>query len=173
MNEIVNGIKRAAASLDRMIGQPRFGIIQSYNPANYTATVLIQPEGVLSGWLPIQSPWLGNGWGFVFGPPPGTQAIIAPQEGDPQNYVIIGFVFAAQGTPAVAPPPVPAGEAWWQHSSGAFIKLTNAGGITSSGAWNHTGTFTATGEGTFNGGHTVSQHTHSDPQGGTTGTPTG
>lgn len=36
-----------------------------------------------------------------------------------------------------------------------------------------TGKITATGEGTFNGGHTVSQHTHSDPQGGNVGLPTG
>lgn len=35
------------------------------------------------------------------------------------------------------------------------------------------GTVVATGEGTFNGGHTVSAHTHPDPQGSSTGTPTG
>jgi phage baseplate assembly protein gpV len=37
------------------------------------------------------------------------------------------------------------------------------------------GTVTATGEGTFNGGHTVSQHKHGGVQtgGGSTGTPTG
>ena len=47
--------------------------------------------------------------------------------------------------------------------------------ITSSGTWTHTGAFTATGEGTFNGGHTVSAHKHGGVQAGSsqTSTPTG
>lgn len=46
-----------------------------------------------------------------------------------------------------------------------------AGNLSSTGTLS-VGTATFAGEGTFNG-HTVGQHTHSDPQGGTVGLPTG
>lgn len=48
-----------------------------------------------------------------------------------------------------------------------------SGGTGGSGTAHFNGSVTATGEGTFNGGHTVSQHSHSDPQGGSVGLPTG
>ncbi len=63
------------------------------------------------------------------------------------------------------PLPVPAGEAWWRHQSGASVKLTNDGSLSilgadgvskivlpgdgtilSVGAWSHTGDISATGE---------------------------
>jgi len=49
--------------------------------------------------------------------------------------------------------------------------ISGNGGTGGSGV-SITGPVTATGEGTFNG-HTVGHHTHPDPQGGTTGLPTG
>ena len=57
----------------------------------------------------------------------------------------------------------------------AYLELTPSGAlnIVAPAGVHVTGAVTASGEGTFNGGHTVSAHTHSDPQGGVTGTPTG
>jgi phage baseplate assembly protein gpV len=52
------------------------------------------------------------------------------------------------------------------------VNIVAPGGINITGPVNITGALTATGEGTFNG-HTVGNHRHSDPQGGTTGLPTG
>lgn len=47
-----------------------------------------------------------------------------------------------------------------------------SGGTGGSGTAHFNGAVTATGEGTFNS-HTVGQHTHTDPQGGSVGLPTG
>lgn len=56
----------------------------------------------------------------------------------------------------------------------AYIELTADGKINlkAPGGVHVTGAVQATGEGTFNS-HTVGGHTHTDPQGGNTGTPTG
>lgn len=57
----------------------------------------------------------------------------------------------------------------------AYIELTTDGKINlkAPGGVHVTGTLDATGEITASGTHTVSAHTHSDPQGGNTGGPTG
>ena len=36
---------------------PRFGTVSSVDPGTATARVTLQPEGVLSGWLPLLTPW--------------------------------------------------------------------------------------------------------------------
>ena len=53
MERLLNVIKQYAGGLDQGGGQPRFGIVTSVNPAAATARVTLQPEGVLSGWLPV------------------------------------------------------------------------------------------------------------------------
>ena len=63
MDRFLNTLKAHAAALDRAQGQSRFAIVSSVDPSAYAARVLLQPEAVLSGWLPILSPWVGSGWG--------------------------------------------------------------------------------------------------------------
>ena len=164
MSDFANAIRRIAGTMDRQVGQMRKGVVQSYNPANYTARVLVQPEGNLSGWLPIRALTGGNGWGVVVGLVPGMQVSVEPQEGDPGSLEITGIVFAYQG--GVVPPPVPAGEIWVVNETGDYVKLT-ATGIQSFGTWSHTGDFRATGEvyRGYGGGDQVSLggHTHDQP----------
>lgn len=66
-----------------------------------------------------------------------------------------------------------AGTAYIELTGTGAVNIVAPGGLSVNGNQSNTGTITATGEGTFNGGHTVSHHTHSDPQGGSTGLPTG
>jgi hypothetical protein len=128
-NSLSNIIKSHAASLDQTAGQTKFGIVTSVNPINATARVLIQPEGVLSGWLPVLSQWVGNGWGMVCPLVPNEQVLIIPQEGDVEQGIIIGGVFSSKQRPPV----VPGGEFWLVHQSGSFLKLCNDGTIQISG----------------------------------------
>ncbi|MDR3736029.1 MAG: phage baseplate assembly protein V [Acidobacteriaceae bacterium] len=171
MDKFFNSIKQASQGLDRQMGQPRFGIVASVNPNDYTARVFVQPDNVLSGWLPIASQWIGNGWGLVCPPSQGDQVIVVPHDGDADNMVIIGRVYAAQG--GVTPPPAPSGEFWLVHQSGSYIKLLNSGGIVSNGPWSHTGSFSATGNITAGNGTgdqvDLLNHTHTSE---TPGTPT-
>jgi phage baseplate assembly protein gpV len=124
-NTLSNVIKSHASSLDRSTGQVKFGTVTSVNAANATARVLIQPEGVLSGWLPVLSQWVGNGWGVACPPSPGDQVVLAPQEGDVEQGIIIGRVFSAKQTS----PSAPGGEFWLMHKSGSFLKLCNDGTV--------------------------------------------
>ena len=180
MDRFINALKAHAGALDQGIGQPRFATVSSVDPANYCAKVLLQPEGVLSGWLPILSPWVGAGWGAVCPPVPGDQVLVLPQEGDAEHGVIVGRAFSL----AALPPAAPAGELWLVHQTGSFLKLHNDGTVEGTATrWNLTGDLHVAGSilasgdisdqaqahGTLGNLREIyNEHTHQDPQGGIT-----
>jgi uncharacterized protein involved in type VI secretion and phage assembly len=111
---------------DRMrsgIAQPRIGVVSSSNPQTATARVLLQPENVLTGWLPVLTQWCGSGWGMVCPPSPGDQVLIIPQEGDAQHGIIVGRLFSN----SVRPPSADPGEIALTHQSGCSVRLLNSG----------------------------------------------
>jgi phage baseplate assembly protein gpV len=177
MDHFWNMVKARAGGLDGLTGVARFGLVSSFDPGAYAARVLIQPENVLSGWLPILSNWVGAGWGLVAPLTPGAQVLVIAQEGDAEQGVIIGAVWSAADTPLAAP----AGELWLQHQTGSFIKLKNDGTIIlQASEVNVTGNLLVTGDisdqnnaygtlGNLRSAHDT--HTHPDPQGGNTGLP--
>ena len=65
MERLLNVVKQHAGAMDQGGSQPRFGTVTSVDPTTATARVKLQPEGVLSGWLPVLSPWVGSGLGDV------------------------------------------------------------------------------------------------------------
>lgn len=125
MDRLLNALKAHSGAQDQMAGQPRFGVVTSVDPRTATARVQLQPEGVLSGWLPVLSPWVGAGWGMSCPPSPGDQVLVVAQEGDAENGVIVGRTWS-QG---VAAPATPVGEVWLTHSSGSFVRLVNDGTV--------------------------------------------
>jgi phage baseplate assembly protein V len=125
MDYLLNLMKTHAAALDGLSGVLRYGIVASYNPAVCAAKVTLQPENVLSGWLPVATLWAGAGWGLAAPPPVGTQVLVLCQEGDAEQGVIIGALWSAVDTPVAAP----TGELWLVHQAGSFVKLTNDGNI--------------------------------------------
>jgi hypothetical protein len=125
MDQFWNMVKASAAGLDGQGGAARFGLVSSFDPNAYAVRVLIQPENVLSGWLPIVSSWVGAGWGMAAPLTPGTQVLVLAQEGDAEHGVVLGAVWSAVD----APMPAPAGELWMRHQSGSFVKLLNDGTI--------------------------------------------
>lgn len=136
MDRFLNLIKAQAARMDQSSAQPRLGIVSSVDPSAFTVRVTIQPEGVLSGWLPVATPWVGAGWGLACPPSPGDQVLVLWQEGDAEHGIVIGRLWSSQA-PA---PGAPCGELWLFHKTGSFIKLLNDGSIASGGAtWTHRG----------------------------------
>ena len=125
MERLLNALKAHAGALDQTVGQPRFGVVSSVDPDSGCARVLLQPEAVLTGWLPVLSPWAGSGWGLVCPPLPGDQVLVIPQEGDAEHGVIVGRAFSD----TQRPPAAPAGELWMVHQSGSFLKLQNDGSV--------------------------------------------
>jgi len=104
----------------------RFGVIQNYDPNNYQARVLIQPENILTNWLPISSDYVGNGFGLFIGPSPGDTVLVQFVDGDFGMGVIgSGKIFL----PTMPPVPCPSGQVMLIHSSGTFIKLMPSGDL--------------------------------------------
>lgn len=128
MDRLINSLKAHAGSLDAGQGQPRLGIVTSFDPNTYAARVTLQPEGVLSGWLPVLSAWIGSGWGLASPPSVGDQVLVLPQEGHADHGVIVGGAYSERARPpAVGNNPVPSGEAVLFHASGAYLRLGNDG----------------------------------------------
>lgn len=168
IDRLSNAIKSHAASLDQSTGQIKFGMVTSVNPHNATARVVIQPDGVLSGWLPVLSQWVGNGWGMICPPTPGDQVVLVPHEGDVEQGIIIGRSFSNERMPPV----VPGGEFWLMHQSGSFLKLCNDGTIQVSGDLHVQGdVFDRHGSLASLRGH-YNLHTHAILGNGTTSPPT-
>jgi phage baseplate assembly protein gpV len=142
MDDFLNLFKARACQIDQGWAQPRLAVVSSVDAATYTARVTIQPEGVLSGWLPIASPWIGAGWGLACPPNLGDQVLILCQEGESEHGIIVGRIWSN----TVAPPGAPVGELWLIHQSGSYIKLHNDGSIESKAPqWTHNGDLHVTG----------------------------
>jgi phage baseplate assembly protein gpV len=180
IDRLLNVLRGQAAGMDQAAARPRFGIVTSVDPATYTVRVSMQPEGVLSGWLPVLSPWVGAGWGLVCPPSPGDQVLVVAQEGDAEHGVVVGGAYSN----VAPPPPAPAGELWLVHRSGSFIKLRNDGTVqgnavrwTLSGDVYIDGTLSCSGDVLDSHGSLselrrhYDEHTHGDPQGSRTTIP--
>jgi len=172
MKHLLNIMRQQAELVAGSIASARCGVVSSYDPNNYCAKVLIQPENIESGWLPVLSQWVGNGWGLFSPVSIGDNVEGQFQEGSFEH----GFVCNRFFNDNVRPLNVPCGEFWLVHGSGQFIKLCNDGTITSNGIWNHTGGFNVTGTITATvdvlaNGKSGHNHTHNDPQGGSVSAP--
>lgn len=168
MDRFLNALKAQAGALDQSSGRSRFGIVSSVDPSNYTARVLLQPEGVLSGWLPILSQWVGAGWGIAAPPLPGDQVLVLAQEGDAEHGIIAGRAWSE----AQMPPDAPPGEIWLVHRTGAFLKLCNDGTIQVKGDLHVDGDVYDRFGSLDRLRRTYDAHVHVDPQGGRTDVPT-
>jgi phage baseplate assembly protein gpV len=162
MDLFSNVSKSHAAGLDGLGGVARFGLVSSFDPNAYAARVMLQPENVLSGWLPIVSAWVGAGWGLAAPLTPGDQVLVVAQEGSAEHGVILGAVWSVVD----APLPAPAGELWLRHQTATTVNITGnlvvSGNISDQGGAH--GTLAA-----LRSAH--DNHTHADPQGGETGLP--
>jgi phage baseplate assembly protein V len=123
---LLNLIRREASAAANRTATARYGIIDTYDPDTFAVKVRVQPEDVITGWLPLGTPWVGDGWGMFAAPTPGDQVLIEFAEGDPESGVLIARLFSDAARPLA----VPAGEFWLVHKNGQFIKLTNDGIVT-------------------------------------------
>ena len=66
----------------------RHGLVTSYDPKKHLAKVKLMPHGQESGWLPIETGHIGDGFGIAVGLTPGDgkstgdQVVVRFQEGD-------------------------------------------------------------------------------------------
>jgi phage baseplate assembly protein V len=160
MNEIQEAMTVAAQRAGDAKQGTRNGIVEGYDPDTFSVKVRLQPTGVLTGWIPVATCWVGNGWGFAAAPTIGDAVQVDMAEGAIDAGLMTGSFFndvdRAMG--------VPSGELWIRHKAGAHFKLTNDGKamfsdghgaavtlngdgtISSTGTWAHDGSITATGD---------------------------
>ncbi|MDA8252626.1 MAG: phage baseplate assembly protein V [Rhodospirillales bacterium] len=165
MQRFFNALKAQATALDAAHGRPRFATVVSVDPTRHAARVALQPEGVVTGWLPVISPLVGAGWGIAVPPVPGQQVLVLPQDGDGEHGIIVGGAWSD----AAPTPGAPVGELWLVHQSGSFVKLQNDGTVRVNGDLHVNGdVYDRHGSlDRLRGNYNV--HAHSDPQGGSTG----
>jgi phage baseplate assembly protein gpV len=154
-----NEMRRQAQEATRHIAPPRLGIVSTYDPNQYAVKVRLQPDGTETGWIQLKSQWVGDEWGLFCPPINGAQVEVTFEKADGEAGLCGSGLFSDEDRPL----PVPQGEFWLVHKSGAYVKLTNdptltlgdgqgasitiANGLLKSvGAWTHTGNFSATGE---------------------------
>jgi phage baseplate assembly protein V len=125
MDRLINIAKSHASGLDSFAGVARYGLVSSFDPSCYAVRVSIQPENVLTGWLPILTAWVGSGWGMAAPVLPGTQVIVLPMEGNNEQGVVIGGLWSNVDTPIQVAP----GEFQLLHSSGSCVYLKNDGSV--------------------------------------------
>lgn len=128
--DLHNAIKRTVAAQLGTLPMARRGTIVSVNPAKAQARVQIEPEGALSGWLPIATVNLGAGWGLLSLPVPGTQCVVLPIDGDAHAGVVIGYHYSGPQPPPTTAP----GEMWLYHATGSTLSITANGAITAKDA---------------------------------------
>jgi phage baseplate assembly protein gpV len=127
IDKMNNLIKQQAVGLFSLYSQTRIGVISGYDPNTYTAKVTIQPDGVLTNYLPIKTLGVGNQFGIYYAPNDGDMCVVNFQEGDFSSGFISGFIFNSIDVP-INPGP-PSGETWIVHKTGSFLKFETNGTI--------------------------------------------
>lgn len=110
----------------------RHALVSSYDPDTYLAKVVFMPDGQESGWLPIETGHIGNGFGIAIGLTPGDgkttgdQVIVRYQEGDIESGKIVQRVHSDKEKP----PRVESGEMVQWHEKGSKIFFRKDGSLT-------------------------------------------
>ncbi len=120
MNGMTNIMRREAMRTMSQTANVRIGTVTGYDPNNYAAKVLIQPEGYETGFLPITTPWSGNGWGMFCPPSSGDVVDVHFQEGGK----LAGFIALRHYGDVLRPLGVPSGEFWLVDKLGNSFKFS-------------------------------------------------
>jgi phage baseplate assembly protein V len=150
IQQLRNQMVLAAMMAQSNRAENRMGIVTSYDPGTASARVRLQPEDPadparsLTGWMPVASAWVGNGWGIDAPVSPGDQVEVQFLGGDIENGYICVRLFSDHARPTGAQ----SGEFFLTHASGSKLQFHNDGTVTliSAGTlssqapqWNHKG----------------------------------
>jgi len=123
---MIDHIKRIVADFMAGLSPTKYGTVSSYNPTDYTVKVILQPEGIETGFVPLAAAWVGNNLGAVFGPSVGDVVRLDFIDGSAQATVVGGRFFSVNARPPV----VQSGQAAIVDSHGSYVRLNNDGTIT-------------------------------------------
>jgi len=166
MRSWIDAARFHASSQVVSVGQPRHALVSSVDPANHAVKVVIEPDGIETGWIPDAAVSAG---GLKIACPSqiGTQVLVVPVEGDAEHPVVIARLFDTVVTPPVSPATgqaVQAGEVGFFIGDEVYVHLT-AGGLYLGGNVTIKGTLAVTGDVTA-AEVSLQQHLHSQVQPG-------
>ena len=115
---------RAQQSMGSFAGT-RQGLISAYDPKEYAIKVSLQPTGEETGWIPLGTPWAGNGFGFAAGPMIGAEVEVDFDSGT----IGVGMAGSQFYNNEDRCPGPPSGELWIVHQSGSLLKFLNSGAV--------------------------------------------
>ncbi|OJY66453.1 phage baseplate assembly protein V [Rhizobium sp. 60-20] len=104
----------------------RAATITAYDPNRHAVKAQLQPEGVETGWMPIGTAHVGNGFGIAIGPQIGDQIVVGFHDGDPEAPYMKARLHSDQERPPVAQ----AGEMVFQTAAGFILKADQSGAVT-------------------------------------------
>lgn len=122
---LLNIMRREAQKAVSTRASTKKGVVTGYDPDTYSVKVALQPEGTPTGWIPLGSEWVGNGWGMFAPPSIGDMVQVDFDEGDHQSGYVSRKFYNDQDRPL----PCPSGEFWLVHQTGSLLKLLNNGDV--------------------------------------------
>lgn len=131
MQSFINAIKgHALEALSNKAFSCEIGRITSYDPSTRLVIVEIHPAteddpSLITGWIPLGTPWAGNGWGLYAAPALNTLCTVLFQQGSNQQPIAATPLFDGSNAPLA----VDSKEFWIVHESGSSIKFTNDGNV--------------------------------------------
>jgi phage baseplate assembly protein gpV len=126
MEAIAHVLKLQGAAETSRQGKARHALVVATDPTNHSVKVAIQPENVVSGWIP--DPGLACAGLQIACPSEiGTQVLVVPLEGDAEHPVIVCRLFDTTMRPPLSPvtgEPVQPGEFGIFLQGGNYLHLT-------------------------------------------------
>lgn len=114
--------------------QPRLGNVIAYDPNRHAARVSLQPEGIETGWIPVHSHFIGNGYGEVAPMTIGQQVKVGFPEYGSNQGVVVGQMYDQRNQVPVAAQGAQAGEWIRVSGTGSLMAATNDGVIRVNGS---------------------------------------
>ncbi len=152
-DSLTAAIARVAERVAQTRGVPRWGLVAAVDPARMRVRVRVQPEDVLSGWLPIAQLGAGAGATMLSVPVVGQMAYLSADNAEAEHAVVVGFAHSdtdpvpgmagaiAGGTSGLQP-----GEAAILGKGGSYIRLCADGTFFIHGDTNIDGKLTVSGD---------------------------
>lgn len=125
MNQMLNIMAIRSSMAQSAFSGTRQGVISAYDPKEYAIKVELQPTGEETGWIPLETPWAGNGFGFAAGPIIGAEVKVDFDSGS----VGVGMAGGQFYNNEDRCPGPPSGELWIVHQSGSMLKFLNSGKV--------------------------------------------
>lgn len=125
MRALLNQMSRQSQQSGAGFTGTRQGIVTAYDPTTYSVKVQLQPTGEETGWIPLSTAWVGNGWGMAAGPMLNAVVSVVPDSGNISNGMVVGQFY----NDVDRSPGPPSGEFWVVHQSGSLLKFTNDGQV--------------------------------------------